>query len=150
MTGAGCWLTWRARSLMAARRSATSGVIGDQGELFGPVASVRAVWRALAEIAAGGTVTAGRVTAAVNAAGRGAWAGIAVRHGAQPGVADRRPAAGERDLYPAGRLGGDLPFKDKELAEPNFKGFGYHPLMAYGCGSSGVMSLGRRCTTRAG
>jgi len=64
--------------------------------------------------------------------------------------AGRRPAAGERDLYPAGRLGGDLPFKDKELAEPNFKGFGYHPLMAYGCGSSGVMSLGRRCTTRAG
>jgi len=86
MTGAGCWLTWRARSLMAAKRSATSGVIGDQGELFGPVASVRAVWRALAEIAAGGTVTAGRVTAAVNAAGRSAWAGIAVRHGAPPGV----------------------------------------------------------------
>jgi len=90
MTGAGCWLTWRARSLMAARRSATSGVIGDQGELFGPVASVRAVWRALAEIAAGGTVTAGRVTAAVNAAGRGAWAGIAVRHGAQPPSPGRR------------------------------------------------------------
>jgi len=44
------------------------------------------VWRALAEIAAGGTVTAGRVTAAVNAARRGAWAGIAVRRGAPPGV----------------------------------------------------------------
>jgi len=61
-------------------------VIGDQGELFGPVASVPTVWRTLSEIAAGGAKTAGRVTAAVNAARRTAWAGIAARHGALLGV----------------------------------------------------------------
>ena len=61
-------------------------VIGDQQELFGPVASVPTVWRALSEIAAGGTKTAGRVTAAVNAARRRARAGIAARHGALPGI----------------------------------------------------------------
>jgi hypothetical protein len=61
-------------------------VIGDQHELFGPVASVPTVWRALSEIAAGGATTAGRVTAAVHAARRRAWAGIAARHGGMPGV----------------------------------------------------------------
>jgi hypothetical protein len=61
-------------------------VIGDQGELFGPVASVPTVWRALSEIAAGGTRAAGRITAAVSAARRTAWAGIAARHGTLPGV----------------------------------------------------------------
>ena len=61
-------------------------VIGDQRELFGPVASVPTAWRTLSEIAGGGSKTAGRVTAAVNAARRAAWAGIAARHGALPGV----------------------------------------------------------------
>jgi hypothetical protein len=61
-------------------------VIGDQQELFGLVASVPTVWRVLSEIAAGGTKTAGRITAAVNMARRAAWAGIAARHGALPGV----------------------------------------------------------------
>ncbi len=66
-------------------------VIGDQGELFGLVASVPTCWRALSEIAAGGERTLGRVTAAVNAARRRAWAGIAARQGGLPGVrvADR-------------------------------------------------------------
>jgi hypothetical protein len=66
-------------------------VIGDQDGLFGPVASVPTAWRTLSEIAAGGTRTAGRVTAAVNAARRRAWAQIAARHGRLPGVrvADR-------------------------------------------------------------
>jgi len=66
-------------------------VIGDQQKLFGPVASVPTVWRALSEMAAGGTKTAGRVTAAVSAARRKSWAGIAARHGALPGIrlADR-------------------------------------------------------------
>ena len=52
-------------------------VIGDQDELFGLVASVPTAWRALSEIAAGGAGAAGRITAAVNAARRAAWAGIA-------------------------------------------------------------------------
>jgi hypothetical protein len=83
-------------------------VIGDQRELFGPAASVPTVWRALSEIAAGGTKTAGRVTAAVHAARRRAWAGIAARHGGLPGVrlADRVQVAGrhhrrQRRLGPA-------------------------------------------------
>lgn len=61
-------------------------VIGDQGDLFGLVASVPTVWRALSEIAAGGETAAGRITAAVNAARRKAWASIAARYGALPGV----------------------------------------------------------------
>jgi hypothetical protein len=61
-------------------------VIGDQGELFGLVASVPTCWRTLSEIAAGGERALGGVTAAVNAARRKAWAGIAARHGALPGV----------------------------------------------------------------
>ena len=66
-------------------------VMGDQKELFGPVASVPTTWRALSEIAAGGSGSLGRITAAVNAARRAAWAGIEARHGAIPGVriADR-------------------------------------------------------------
>src|SRR5580698_10104508 len=46
-------------------------VIGDQRELFGPVASA---WRALKEAAAGGDRARRRVTAAVNKARRHAWA----------------------------------------------------------------------------
>jgi hypothetical protein len=61
-------------------------LIGDQGELFGLVASVPTVWRTLSEIAAGGARTAGRLTKAVNAARRTAWAQAAVRHGGLPGV----------------------------------------------------------------
>ncbi len=66
-------------------------VMGDQQELFGPVASVPTAWRTLDEIAAGGERALGRVAAAVNAARRQAWAGIVARHGALPGVrvADR-------------------------------------------------------------
>jgi hypothetical protein len=66
-------------------------VIGDQGQLFGPVASVPTAWRMLSEVARGGAMTAGRVTAAVKAARRRAWPQIAARHGALPGVrvADR-------------------------------------------------------------
>jgi len=61
-------------------------VMGDQAELFGLVASVPTAWRTLDEIAGGGERALGRVTAAVNAARRRAWAGIAARHGALPGV----------------------------------------------------------------
>src|ERR1700760_4331085 len=50
------------------------GVMGDQRELFGPVASVPTAWRALKEAAAGGDRARGKVTAAVNKARRHAWA----------------------------------------------------------------------------
>ena len=105
-------------------------VMGDQKELFGPVASVPTTWRALSEIAAGGSGSLGRITAAVNAARRAAWAGIEARHGAIPGVriADRVLAGVtcirlDATVTPA--------HSDKELAEPNFKGFGHHPLLSY-------------------
>jgi hypothetical protein len=110
-------------------------VIGDQHELFGPVASVPTVWRALSEIAAGGGKTANRVTAAVNAARRRAWAGMAARHGALPGV---RVADRVLDGVTCIRLDASVVacHSDKELAEPNFKGFGYHPLLAF-CDNTG-------------
>jgi hypothetical protein len=61
-------------------------VLADQRELLGPVASVPTAWRTLNEIAAGGPRALGRITTAVNAARRQAWAGIEARHGAIPGV----------------------------------------------------------------
>ena len=60
--------------------------MGDQDDLFGLVASVPTAWRTLDEIAHGGERALGRMTAAVNAARRRAWAGIGARHGALPGV----------------------------------------------------------------
>jgi hypothetical protein len=101
-------------------------VIGDQGELFGPVASVPTAWRALAEIAAGGEKTAGRVISAVSAARRRAWAGIAARHGALPGV---RVADKVLEGVTCIRLDASVVtcHPDKEGAEPNFRGFGLSP-----------------------
>jgi hypothetical protein len=66
-------------------------VMGDQGELFGLVASVPTAWRTLKEIAGAGTRADKRITAAVNAARRQAWAQVIARHGTLPGVrlADR-------------------------------------------------------------
>jgi Transposase DDE domain group 1 len=64
-------------------------VMGDQEDLFGRVASVPTAWRTLDEIARGGDRTLGKITAAVNAARRRAWAGISARHGALPGCAWR-------------------------------------------------------------
>jgi Transposase DDE domain group 1 len=110
-------------------------VMGDQGELFGPVASVPTAWRALSEIAAGGTTTAGRITVAVNSARRTAWAGIAARHGTLPGI---RVADRVLDGVICIRLDASVipAHSDKEDAEPNFKGFGHHPLLAY-CDNTG-------------
>ena len=67
-------------------------VMGDQRELFGPVASVPTAWRALNETAAGGDRRRGKVTAAVNKARRHAWAQGIARHGGLPPVrvADRK------------------------------------------------------------
>ena len=105
-------------------------VLTDQKELFGPVASVPTTWRTLNEIATGGPRAQARITAAVNAARRRAWAAIEARHGALPGVkiADRVLEGVtcirlDATVTPA--------HSDKELAEPNFKGFGHHPLLAY-------------------
>jgi len=105
-------------------------VMGDQSELFGLVASVPTCWRALQEIASGGGRPLGRVTAAVNAARRQAWAAAVARHGTLPGV----PVADKvLDGITCIRLDASVvpAHSEKELAEPNFKGFGHHPLLAY-------------------
>jgi hypothetical protein len=102
-------------------------VMGDQEELFGLVAAVPTAWRTLAEIAGGGERTLGKVTAAVNAARRRAWAAAAARHGALPGI---RVADKMLDGVTCIRLDASLVtcHSGKEGAEPNFKGFGLHPL----------------------
>jgi len=102
-------------------------VMADQRELFGLVASVPTAWRTLNEIAAGRGRALARVNGAVNAARRRAWAAIEARHGTLPGV----PIA---DKVLEGviclRLDASVVpcHSDKEGAEPNFKGFGLHPL----------------------
>jgi hypothetical protein len=105
-------------------------VMGDQDDLFGPVASVPTAWRTLAEIAGGGERALNKVTAAVNASRRRAWAGIAARHGAIPGI---RIADKALDGVTCIRLDASVVtcHSDKEGAEPNFKGFGLHPLLGY-------------------
>ena len=110
-------------------------VMGDQEDLFGLVASVPTAWRTLAEIATGGDRTAGRIGAAVNAARRRAWTQIAARHGALPGV---RVADKTLEGVTCIRLDASVVtcHSDKEGAEPNFKGFGLHPLLAY-CDNTG-------------
>ena len=110
-------------------------VMGDQEDLFGLVASVPTAWRTLDEIGRGGGRALGKVTAAVNGARRRAWAAAAARHGALPGirVADKM-LAGVTCI----RLDASVVacHSDKQGAEPNFKGFGLHPLLAY-CDNTG-------------
>src|SRR6266496_3582239 len=105
-------------------------VIGDQEDLFGLVASVPTAWRALDEIARGGERALGKLTAAVTAARRRAWAAAAARHGAFPGI---RVAGKMLEGVTCIRLDASVVacHSDKEGAEPNFKGFGLHPLLAY-------------------
>jgi hypothetical protein len=76
-------------------------VMGDQGELFGLVASVPTAWRTK-EIACGGARADRRVTAAVTAARRQARAQVVARHGALPGGAAGGQGAGRRGVHPAG------------------------------------------------
>jgi hypothetical protein len=110
-------------------------VMTDQAELFGLVASVPTVWRTLDEIAAGGGRAQARITRAVNAARRRAWAAIEARHGALPGVgvADKM-----LDGVTCLRLDASVVacHSDKAGAEPNFKGFGLHPLGCW-CDNTG-------------
>ena len=104
-------------------------VMGDQGEVFGQVASVPTAWRALKEAAGGGDRTRRKVTAAVNRGRRHAWSRGVARHGQLPPVqvADRR-----LEGMTCIRLDATVvtAHSDKELAEPNFKGYGHHPLLA--------------------
>jgi Transposase DDE domain group 1 len=110
-------------------------VIGDLQELFGPVASVPTCWRTLDEIAGGGSRPLARITAAVNAARRRAWAGIEARNGGIPGI-----AVADKTLDGVTGLRLDATVvachSDKQGAEPNFKGFGLHPLGCW-CDNTG-------------
>jgi hypothetical protein len=110
-------------------------VMGDQEELFGPVASVPTCWRALDEIAGGGSRALARIAVAVNTARRQAWAGIEARHGAIPGI-----AVADKVLEGVTGLRLDATVvachSDKQGAEPNFKGFGLHPLGCW-CDNTG-------------
>jgi Transposase DDE domain group 1 len=110
-------------------------VLADQKELFGLVASVPTVWRTLDEIGAGGPGALARITRAVNAARRQAWSGIGARHGALPGV---RIADKVLEGVTCIRLDATVTpaHSDKQLAEPNYKGFGHHPLLGY-CDNTG-------------
>jgi hypothetical protein len=110
-------------------------VMSDQGELFGLVASVPTAWRTLKEIAGAGPRADKRITAAVNAARRHAWAQVTARHGGLPGV---RLADKVLDGVTCIRLDATVTaaHSGKELAEANFKGYGHHPLLA-ACDNTG-------------
>ena len=110
-------------------------VLADQKELFGLVASVPTVWRTLSELAAGGPGALERISVAVHAARRHAWAAAGTRHRGLPGV---RIADKVLEGVSCIRLDATVTaaHSDKELAEPNFKGFGHHPLLSY-CDNTG-------------
>ena len=110
-------------------------VMSDQAELFGLVASVPTTWRTLKEIAGAGGRADKRLTAAVNAARRHAWAQVIARHEALPGV-----RLADRTLHGVTCIRLDATVtaahSDKQLAEANFKGYGHHPLLAV-CDNTG-------------
>ena len=110
-------------------------VLADQKELFGQVASVPTTWRMLSEIAAGGSGVLTRIGGAVHDARRRVWAAAGARHGGLPGV---RIAGKVLEGVVRIRLDATATpaHSGKEWAEPNFKGFGHHPLLAY-CDNTG-------------
>ena len=105
-------------------------VLAGQRDLHGLAASVPTAWRTLNEIASGGPRMQARITRAVNAARRQAWAAIVARHGAIPGVRVADKVIGGVICI---RLDASVVtcHSEKEGAEPNFKGFGLHPLLGY-------------------
>src|SRR5260370_527778 len=105
-------------------------VLADQKEAFGQVASVPTAYRTLEEITRGGTRTDRKLTAAISTARRYAWTQVVARHGKLPGV---RAADKTLDGVTCIRIDatGTPAHSDKELAEPNFKGYSHHPLLAY-------------------
>jgi hypothetical protein len=98
-------------------------VLADQVEAFGQVASVPTAYRTLEEITRGGARVEQKLTAAVRAARRYAWAQVVARHGTLPGV---RVADKTLQGVTCIRIDATVTpaHSDKELAEPNFKGFG--------------------------
>ena len=110
-------------------------VLADQRELHGLVASVPTAWRTLSEIAAGGPRVQAKITRSVNGARRRAWAAIEARHGVIPGV---RVADKVIEGVICIRLDASVVtcHSDKAGAEPNFKGFGLHPLGGW-CDNTG-------------
>ena len=98
-------------------------VLTDQKELSGLVASVPTTWRTLDEIAVGGPQALTRISRAVNSARRQARSAIEARHGTLPGV---RIADKVLEGVTCIRLDATVTpaHSGKELAEPDFKGFG--------------------------
>ncbi len=66
-------------------------VLADQAEAFGQVASVPTAYRTLEEITRGGTGIQKKLTAAVSAARRYAWAQVVARHAARGYGSRTRP-----------------------------------------------------------
>jgi hypothetical protein len=110
-------------------------VLADQAEAFGQVASVPTAYRTLEEITRGGARTDKKLTAAISAARRYAWAQVVARHGTLPGV---RVADKTLQGVTCIRIDATVTpaHSDKELAEGNFKGFGHYPLLAF-CDNTG-------------
>ena len=93
-SAAGCWGNDRGRVLAdiacviadGGRGISDFRVLADQEEAFGQVASVPTAYRTLEEIADGGTRTARKLSAVVNAARRFAWSQAVARNGRLSGV----------------------------------------------------------------
>ena len=109
-------------------------MIGDQEDLFGLVASVPTAWRTLSEIARRGNGFWARSPRR--------WMPPGARRGPHRGPARRHPRRPVADKTLNGvtciRLDASVVacHSDKEGAEPNYKGFGHHPLLAY-CDNTG-------------
>ena len=97
-------------------------------------------YRTLEEITRGGARMEKKLTAAISAARRHAWAQVAARHGTLPGV---RVADKTLQGVTCIRIDATVTpaHSEKERAEGNFKGFGHHPLLAF-CDNTGGEPLG--------